>query len=463
MNTNCAVILAAGEGTRMKSAKPKVLSEVLFKPMLDRIIDSVKSAGVEDICVVTGFQHELVEEHLDSSITTVFQAEALGTGHAVIQARDFIKSHTNANVLVINGDVALMDSETLNNALTFHTINRNTATVISAKVSDPAGYGRIVRNSRKELQCIVEEKQATDVQKIIREVNSGAYWFNCSVLLDALDSLTNKHKNPNKEYYFTDLIEIIVKKNLKADAYKAEDSNVILGVNTRIQLNEVTEILRKKILNKLMFNGVSIPCTDGIMISDDTIIGTDTLILPGTIIKNQSVIGSNCVIGPNSVVADSVIGDNVQFNSSQIESSRVGSDTKIGPFARIRPNCDIGKDILIGDFVELKNSQIGDSTKISHLTYIGDSTFGKNINVGCGCATVNFSGKIKSQTIVGDNAFIGCSTYMVAPVTIGENAYTAAGSVITEDVPDNALAIARSRQTVKKDWVNRTKPYRWQK
>ena len=422
MNYKCAVILAAGEGTRMKSSKPKAMAEVLFKPMIDWVISAAKKGGAEEVCVVTGYKSEILKDHLDGSIETVLQQERLGTGHAVMQARDFIKAHTPGNVLVLNGDAPLMDADTISGALDFHCETGNTATVISAKVANPFGYGRIERNEKGLLKAIVEEKEANDTQKQINEVNSGAFWFDSSALLKALDILASSH-DKSKEYYLTDAIEIILSNGGKAAAYVSKTPDVVLGANDRAQLYELNEIARKSVLTKIMKSGVSIPCIDGVMIDPEAEIGVDTQILPGTIIKGKTVVGSGCLIGPNSIVDNSKIEDDV----------------------------------------ELKNANIGDETKISHLTYIGDADFGKNINVGCGCATVNFNGREKNRTVVGDNAFIGCSTYLVAPVKVGDNAYTAAGSVITEDVPKDSLALARSRQTIKKGWVTSKKPYKWQK
>ncbi len=461
MKTNCAVILAAGEGTRMKSSKPKVMAEVLFKPMISWVIDAATKGGVDDICVVTGFAREVLEEHLDGKYKTVVQSQRLGTGHAVMQAKDFLAKYKDGNVLILNGDAPLMDSDTIENALDHHIELDNSATVITADVPNPFGYGRIVRNQKNLISCIVEEKEADEEQKAITEVNSGAYWFKCRDLLKALDSILENHED-GKEYYLTDAIEIIIKNHKRASAFRAKSSNVVLGANDRAQLYELNEIARKDTLFKLMKSGVSIPCIDGVIIDPDTVIGADTAVLPGTIIK-RSKIGSGCEVGPNSLLENAEIENNVTLNSTQVYDSTVKSGTSIGPFVRVRPNCVVGENVKIGNFVELKNANIGEKTSIAHLTYLGDADFGKNINVGCGCATVNYDGRDKNRTVVGDNAFIGCSTYLVAPVEVGENAYTAAGSVITENVPADALAVARARQVIKKGWVNTKKPYRWQK
>ncbi|MBP9989402.1 MAG: bifunctional UDP-N-acetylglucosamine diphosphorylase/glucosamine-1-phosphate N-acetyltransferase GlmU [Ruminococcus sp.] len=466
MSLNCALILAAGEGTRMKTETSKVMLEVLFKPMIDWVTDAVIGGGVEDICVVTGHKSDTLKEHFDGKFETVVQEQRLGTGHAVMQAKDFLMKHKLGNVLILCGDAPLMDSETISTALEYHLANKNSVTVISAKVDNPFGYGRIVRSKDGVLKRIVEEKEASKTEKIINEVNSGAYWFNCSVLLESLEGIIEMHDKKNekdKEYYLTDAVEVIPKKGLNAVAYEATSSDVVLGANTRVQLQELNEIARRKVMNKHMLNGVSIPCADGVIIHPDAKIGADTEILPGTIIVGQTEIGKNCVVGPNSRIEDSKIGNGVTLNNVYCYSSTINDNTTVGPFARIRPGCVIGSNVKAGNFVEFKNSKIGDKTSVAHLSYIGDADFGSGINVGCGCATVNYTGKEKFRTQVDDNAFIGCDTCLVAPVNVGKNSYTAAGSVITEDVPDNALAIARSRQTIKKDWINRKKPYKWQK
>lgn len=466
MGMNCAVILAAGQGTRMKSSKPKVLAEVLFKPMIDWVTDAACDAGIDDICLVTGFKHEMIDEHFNGKYRTVVQSELLGTGHAVMQAKDFIKEHVPGNVLVLNGDAPLIPAQTIKAALDFHIAGNNAVTVISAKIADPFGYGRIIRSKDGKLKKIVEEKEASATEKIVNEVNSGAYWFSSSVLLESLQGIIEKHDKKNDsavEYYLTDAVEVILEKNLNAVAYDADSPDVVLGANDRAQLQQLNEIARKGIMKRNMLNGVSIPCADGVIISPDAEIKADTEILPGTIIKGHTKIGSGCSIGPNSLIDDSVIGDKVELNNVQCYSAEIKNGAHMGPFVRVRPGSVIGEGVKVGNFVEFKNSVIGDHTSVAHLTYIGDSDVGSGVNFGCGCATANFDGKSKARTRVGNNAFIGCDTCLVAPVQVGDNAYTAAGSVITEDVPDNALAIARSKESVKKDWVKKKKPYRWQK
>jgi bifunctional UDP-N-acetylglucosamine pyrophosphorylase/glucosamine-1-phosphate N-acetyltransferase len=462
---NCTVILAAGDGVRMKSSKPKVLAEVLFKPMIDWVIDCALDCGFDesDICVVTGHGRELLNGHLPSGVQTVVQEERLGTGHAVMRAQPFIEANSYSNVLVLNGDSPMVDGETLKLAFEYHMRSGNAATVISANVENPTGYGRIKRNSDGIFEKIVEEKDADENEKNITEVNSGAYWFGCRALLVALDKLKTDAKyrlNAAKEYYLTDAVEILKSMGQRAATFNSKNSDAVLGANDRLQLMRLNEKARMRVLEAHMKNGVSVPFADGVIIGPDVVIGADTEILPGTTIKGKTVIGRGCVVGSNSCIESCVIGDEAVITSSHCSEAEISAGAAVGPFARIRPGTKIDSGARIGNFVEVKNSSIGEGTKISHLSYIGDSDIGTGVNIGSGCATVNYSGKEKFRTVIEDGAFIGCDTSLVAPVKVGENAYTAAGSTITEDVPANSLAVARERQVNKKDWVKSKKPYR---
>lgn len=458
MLKNCAVILAGGEGTRMKSAKPKVMAELLFRPMIDRVYAAAKNAGIEDVCVVTGYKSEVLEEHLAGRAVTVKQEQRLGTGHAVMQAAEFISAHSGANILILNGDAPFIDSATITRALDYHTENGFCETVISAKIDDPTGYGRIVRDQNGNFTAIVEEASATPEIKRINEINSGAIWFKAEKLSYLLSKLTNN--NSKGEYYLTDTVSAALSEGWRAGAYTAENADAVLGANSRYQLYELNEMLRKSVLKRLMDAGVSIPCTDGVIIDDEAEIGADTVILPGTIIKEGCKIGKNCVIGPNTVLYKTVAGDNCTLNSVQAEEAEIADNADIGPFVHLRPDTRIGEYVHCGNFVEVKNSVIGEHTSVSHLTYVGDSDVGSGVNFGCGVVTVNFNGKTKNRCKIGDDAFIGCNTNLIAPVTVGDRAYTAAGSTITDDVPDDALSIARQRQLNKENWVTEKKPYR---
>ena len=451
----CAVILAAGQGKRMKSAGPKSMCRVLLKPMIDWVIDAVRGAGIDQICVVTGYGGDQLRAHLPEEIETVRQLRQLGTGDAVRSAAGFIE-RCGGSVIVLNGDAPLIDPETINSAFEKHCAEGNSATVISARVDNPYGYGRIVIDRRDgSLSRIVEEKDADEQEKGIYEVNSGAFWFNGADLLESLSGLTGD--NAQGEYYLTDTVAILRRAGKRAGVYSTVNSSVVLGANDRRQLMELNRIAQKSILERLMSEGVDIPCPDGILIGPDVSVGRDTMILPNTLIHGRTVVGENAVIGPNTRIADSEIGSDVRMDNVCCERARVLSGADVGPFVHIRPDSVVGERVHLGNFVEIKNSVVGEGTKVSHLTYVGDSDVGSGVNFGCGCVTVNYDGREKHRTTIGDHAFIGCNTNLIAPVTVAENAYTAAGSTITEDVPADSLGIARARQVNKEGWVKRRK------
>ena len=460
----CAIILAGGKGTRMKTDAPKVMCEVIFEPMIKYVVDAVKDAGAEDICVITGYKHEIVEGYLssyDSKIKTALQEPQLGTGHAVMQAREFISAHRDDDILILNGDGPLMDADTINKAYDYHKQNNNAITLISAIVEDTDGIGHIKRDENGVLERIIEHKDANEEQKKINESNAGTYWFNGSELLYALDRITNN--NAQNEYYLTDSLEILIKKGMNAGAYVCENNEAILGANDRKQLNILNNIMRRNINDSLMLDGVDIQCTDGVMIGKDVKIGGSTRILPNTIILGNTVIGDGCVIGPNTYIKDSEIGNEVILDNCKVTDSKIEDGADCGPFVKVRAGSVLKKGVHIGNFVEVKNSVVGEGRKSAHLTYIGDSDVGKNVNFGCGTVTSNFDGKEKSRCTIGDGAFIGCNTNLIAPVKVGELAYIAAGSTITDDIPDEALSVARAKQVNKEGWVARKKPYKNQK
>ena len=458
----CAIIMAGGKGTRMKSNGPKVMCEVLFEPMISHVVKTVKEMGAEDICVITGYEHEIVESFLadmDSSVKTVLQNPQLGTGHAVMQARDFITAHKDDDIIVLNGDGPLIDADTLNKAYDYHKENNNSITLVSAIVEDTNGIGHIKRDENGKLERIIEHKDATEEEKKnLNESNAGFYWFNGNDLLYALDNITNN--NAQNEYYITDSVAILIAAGKNAGAYVVGDAEVTLGANDRRQLNILNNIMRKNINESHMINGVDIPCTDGVMIGRDVKIGKGTRILPNTIILVDTKIGENCVIGPNSWVADSVIGNGVVLDNCKITDSTIEDGVDCGPFVKVRAGSVLKKDVHIGNFVEVKNSIVGEGTKSAHLTYIGDSDVGAGVNFGCGTVTCNYDGKVKSRCTIGDGAFIGCNTNLIAPVEVGEKAYIAAGSTITDDIPSDALSIARAKQVNKEGWVKEKKPYK---
>lgn len=449
-----SVILAAGMGTRMKSKMPKVLHKVCGKPLSKWVIDASKAAGADKVCAVVGHKAETVKEVLGDVCEFALQAEQKGTGHAVMQAIDVIKN-SKGEVVILNGDTPLITAETINKAIEYHKNNGNQATVITAILDDATGYGRIVRDNDGSVLKIVEQKDASEEEKKINEVNSGMYVFDAQSLVYALDKITPN--NAQGEYYLTDTLEILLSAGKKIGGYAISDNDEIRGINDRVQLNEAEKIMQKRINEYHMRNGVTMRNPESVYIEDGVEIGNDTEICQNVTIKSGTKIGSDCVIGSGSMLDRAVIHDGVDVLSSVILESEVDEGTHVGPFAYIRPNCHVGKEVKVGDFVELKNSNIDDGTKISHLTYIGDSDVGKRVNFGCGTVTCNYDGKKKYRTTIGDDCFVGCNTNFVSPINVGDGVYIAAGSTITEDIPENSLSIARARQVNKAGWKDKRK------
>ena len=449
-----SVILAAGMGTRMKSKMPKVLHKVCGKPLSKWVIDASKAAGADKVCAVVGHKAETVKEVLGDVCEFALQAEQKGTGHAVMQAIDVIKN-SKGEVVILNGDTPLITAETINKAIEYHKNNGNQATVITAILDDATGYGRIVRDNDGSVLKIVEQKDASEEEKKINEVNSGMYVFDAQSLVYALDKITTN--NAQGEYYLTDTLEILLSAGKKIGGYAISDNDEIRGINDRVQLNEAENIMQKRINEYHMRNGVTMRNPESVYIEDGVEIGNDTEICQNVTIKSGTKIGSDCVIGSGSMLDRAVIHDGVDVLSSVILESEVDEGTHVGPFAYIRPNCHVGKEVKVGDFVELKNSNIDDGTKISHLTYIGDSDVGKRVNFGCGTVTCNYDGKKKYRTTIGDDCFVGCNTNFVSPINVGDGVYIAAGSTITEDIPENSLSIARARQVNKEGWKDKRK------
>ena len=449
-----SVILAAGMGTRMKSKMPKVLHKVCGKPLSKWVIDASKAAGADKVCAVVGHKAETVKEVLGDVCEFALQAEQKGTGHAVMQAIDVIKN-SKGEVVILNGDTPLITAETINKAIEYHKNNGNQATVITAILDDATGYGRIVRDNDGSVLKIVEQKDASEEEKKINEVNSGMYVFDAQSLVYALDKITPN--NAQGEYYLTDTLEILLSAGKKIGGYAISDNDEIRGINDRVQLNEAENIMQKCINEYHMRNGVTMRNPESVYIEDGVEIGNDTEICQNVTIKSGTKIGSDCVIGSGSMLDRAVIHDGVDVLSSVILESEVDEGTHVGPFAYIRPNCHVGKEVKVGDFVELKNSNIDDGTKISHLTYIGDSDVGKRVNFGCGTVTCNYDGKKKYRTTIGDDCFVGCNTNFVSPINVGDGVYIAAGSTITEDIPENSLSIARARQVNKEGWKDKRK------
>jgi bifunctional UDP-N-acetylglucosamine pyrophosphorylase/glucosamine-1-phosphate N-acetyltransferase len=449
MSEAYAVVLAAGQGTRMKSKRHKVLHPVCGKPMVQHVLDSLKQAGIRKTVVVIGSLAEQVREAIGEQAEFVYQEQQLGTGHAVMQAIPRLEGFTGTT-LVCYGDTPLISAETIQAMLAAHREKGAAATVLTAVVAQPFGYGRIIRGEDGSVLRIVEEKDATAEEKAVTEVNSGTYCFDNQALLQALRQLDNN--NAQKEYYLTDCLDIIRRQGRRVEAYTVQDPEEILGVNDRAQLAHVDGVLRRRIRLQHMKNGVSMIDPDSIYIDADVEIGNDTVLYPGTFLQKGTKIGSGCEIGPHVQIQQSTVGDFTQIKQAVVVESTIGNHVTMGPFAYIRPGSKIEDGAKIGDFVEIKNSVIGTGSKVPHLAYVGDADIGAYTNIGCGVITVNYDGVKKHRTVVGDHSFIGSNSNLVAPVTVGDHAYVAAGSTITESVPDGALAIARQRQVNKEGY-----------
>lgn len=448
------IILAAGDGKRMKSRKPKVLMEVLNKPMIGWVLDTVHSAEIEKIAVIVGNEKEQVLEYLDkrgSNYFTFEQAERKGTGHAVMMAEKML-AEVSGDVLVLCGDAPFIDKETVLKSWEYHSKNGFDVTVITAETENSYGYGRIQRDEKGNVVSIVEEKDCTEQQRKISEINSGAYWFKSTALISALPEL--KNNNSSGEYYLTDTISQLSE---RAGAFLSDNPKLMMGANDRKGLLALNTAIRMEIIEKHMANGVEFVSTDGIIIGREVSIGMDTKILPNTVLRGSTKIGEGCIIGANSVISDCIIGNNVVLNNVQAYDTIIEDDVKAGPFVHFRPNTKLHSGVKIGDFVEVKNAEIGKNTCIAHLTYIGDSIVGKGVNFGCGCVTANYDGVNKFQTIIGDNAFIGCNTNLIAPVEIGENATTGAGSTIRNNVPADSLVFERGEVKIIEHWEKNSK------
>jgi len=446
-----AVILAAGAGKRMRSRCSKVLCEVGGKPMLNWVIDAAKKAGAERICVVVSTDDVKAAAEAAGCETRI-QSERLGTGHAVRMAEDFLRACPEGDTLILNGDAPFMDAETVSAAYAQHKAEANAVTVVTAVLDDAANYGRIVRKDGR-LAAIVEKADCNAEQAAIREINSGAFWFDTEKLLSALSRITNN--NAQGEYYLTDAVALLIADGENAGAAVSDNTDVVRGANSPAELLLLSEAAAAAAINKHLEAGVQFRLRDGILIGPDVEIGAGAVILPGCIITGSSRIGSGSVIGPNCVIHDTVIGEDTVFESSKSNASTVGDHCKIGPYVQLRPNSHIGNGIKLGDFVEIKNSTIGDGTSVSHLTYIGDADVGRCCNFGCGTVFVNYDGEKKGRIVIGDYCFIGCNTNLIAPVTLGDGAYTAAGATITRDIPAGALAISREQLTIRDGWATR--------
>lgn len=443
-----SLILAAGKGTRMKSELPKVVHKVNGIPMVKKVLNTLTGAGVNENILILGHK---IEEVLKVTGETKYcvQKEQLGTGHAVLQAKDVLEGY-KGNVLIVCGDTPLIRESTIKDILEIHNNKKPACTILTADFENPFGYGRIVKDENGNVKGIVEEKEADENVKKIKEINTGVYCLDSEKMFGALAKVENK--NEKGEYYLTDVIKILETAGEKVIAYKLADNLEVMGINSREQLAEASAVLRDRKNKELMDGGVTLIDPLNTYIEDSVTIGKDSEIHPGVVIRGNTKIGNDTVILGNTRIEDSEIGNFVEIDTSVVEESKIADFATIGPFAHLRPKADIGEKVHVGNFVEVKKAILHKGVKAGHLTYIGDAEIGEGTNIGAGTITCNYDGKNKFKTNIGKGVFVGSDTKFVAPVNVGDNVLIAAGSVITEDIPADALAIARARQMNKEDW-----------
>ncbi len=448
------LILAAGMSKRMKSSLPKVLHKVNGLPVIDHVISNLQKAGCDRIATVVGHMGEQVAEHINGKSDIFWQHERLGTAHAVMQAQALLDTYSGP-VLVIPGDAPATRPSTIRQLIDAHTSRESAATVLTMILDDPASYGRIVRDSFGDFTDIVEYKDASDDIREINEVSTGIIVFDAAKLSDALRYIGND--NAQGEYYLTDTLKVLYQAGHSIRAEVLDDETEGIGINSRADLAEAQHVLGMRKLSELMASGVSIISPENTFVEEEALVGPDTVLHPFTIIYGKSVIGSGCEIGPGTTVERSVVEDGSEVCNSYITDCRIGPDCKVGPFAYIRPGTVLKAGVKAGSFVEIKNSNIGEGSKVPHLSYVGDTDMGSGVNIGCGTVVCNYDGFRKHRTTIEDNAFVGSNTNLVAPVKVGRGSYIATGSTITTDVPEGALGVARARQENKEGWVERKK------
>src|SRR6266849_1344172 len=448
-------IMAAGKGTRLKSKHPKVLHEIGGKPILAHVIATAqKVVPAQDIFVIIGHEADRVREAVaDTGVNFVVQAQQRGTGHALMVAREALSGNKYDQVIVLSGDAPLITADTIKKLSAFHTNQRATMTLLTADLDDPYGYGRVIRKSRgAEVQEIVEEESATPHQKKIREINSGFYAFAVSALYEHIDLLSTA--NAHGEYYLTDMAGVFHRARKRVVAIKTSDAGEVLGSNTRAEMTDLDARLRLAKCRELLEQGVTIFYPHTCVIDSDVEVGTDTVIEPFVQLLGHTKIGADCRIRSYSVIGNSVLGDRVTVKPGTImEDSRVGAGAVLGPYTHMRPGTEVGEGAHLGNFVETKKIKLGRGSKANHLTYLGDTEIGEGVNIGAGTITCNYDGANKHKTIIEDGVFVGSDSTLVAPVKIGRGAYIAAASCITEDVPADALALGRARQSMKAGWA----------
>jgi bifunctional UDP-N-acetylglucosamine pyrophosphorylase / glucosamine-1-phosphate N-acetyltransferase len=450
------VVLAAGQGTRMKSSLPKVLHQLAGRPLIEHVLRAADAVEPASITVIVGHGADAVKGRLAArgSLQYALQQPQLGTAHALQQAERTLSGCTGT-VVLLSGDVPMLKPSTLQRLVDTHRGAGAAATVVTAAIDRPYGYGRIVRTDGRIVR-IVEERDASPAERQIKEINSGIYAFDLAPLFDALRGIASQ--NAQGEFYLTDLVAIYRRRKMPVETLLIEDAQEIRGINSRTELAEVGRVLRQTKNEELMAAGVTLIDPATTYIEPDVEVGPDTVIHPGVILEGQTRIGAACEIQGHVRIADSTIGNNVTVNNfCLVVGARVADGAAIGPFAHLRPESDVGEGARIGNFVELKKTTMGAGSKANHLAYLGDATIGANVNVGAGTITCNYDGVKKSQTVIEDGAFIGSDSQLIAPVRVGKGAYVAAGSSITEDVPAGSLGIARGRQSNIEGWVEKKK------
>jgi bifunctional UDP-N-acetylglucosamine pyrophosphorylase/glucosamine-1-phosphate N-acetyltransferase len=441
-----AVILAAGMGTRMKSSKPKVLHELLGKPMVEYIIEAVSDICQESPVVVIGSGADQVKEILGEQVRYVTQDPQLGTAHAVKCAREILKGNSDL-IVVANSDFPLITKETYQALIKTHIRGTSPLTVCTIVADDPREFGRIVRDESGKISGIVENTAATEEQKKIRELNSNPYCFDAEWLWQSLEKI---QQSAVGEYYLTDLVKIAYEEGFSIGAYEIQDRDESIGINNRIHLAEATKALQKRINTKWMLEGVSFIDPEKTYIESSVRIGRDTVLYPEVYLRGDTIIGEGCELGPSVMIHDTSMGDRCRVIYAVLESAKLENDVDMGPFGHLRKGAHLDNHVHMGNFGEIKNSHLGPGTKMGHFSYIGDAEIGENVNIGAGTVTCNFDGKGKFKTEIGDNAFIGSDTMLVAPVKIGKGAKTGAGAVVTEDVPDETLVVGVPAKPLRK-------------
>jgi len=439
------LILAAGKGTRMKSRRCKVLHPVAGRPMISYVTDAAFSAGFSEVCLVVGHQADEVRRGLPGEgIRFVVQEPQLGTGHAVSAAQGMLEGFSG-HVLILCGDIPLIRPETIKDFIGFHESARSRLTVMTTHPDDPSGYGRIIRKDGGTIARIVEQRDADEEEKAVREINTGIYLVECRLLYQLLAKVTPD--NSQREYYLTDIVKEADRESVPVHGYVLQNPEEAAGINTRVELAQASARIWDQIRKRLMMGGVTLIDPASVYVDSQVSIGEDTILYPGVMIEGQTTIGSDCVIEPGVIIRDSILGDRVAvLQGSRLDRAVVQDGAMIGPMANLRPETKIGKSARIGNFVEVKKSTVGDGTKAAHLTYLGDSSIGSEVNIGCGTITCNYDGRKKHPTIIRDRCFVGSDVQFIAPVEIGEGSVIGAGSTITRDVPPDSLAVSRAKQ-----------------